>query len=254
MSRSSLLLLIAATLAGSIVYVVVTVVRGGGPGRAEDRGERSSDRLATRDRRHTLRERAEKLERRVPAQSAPGLSSTPSNADRDRPPPGPRQDPPTRVEPSPFDAEGIETRVHRVVEETLEKPRLEGAERPAQGQEQLLRAARLSKGPFGKYNRKVNTLAEKLAFEEDQKHFYNEVLLDYEFSFAELGENVDRDDPEWRERFREERAKLQAKLDARFLEGLTPEQGAAYRALPEWVRRPDPNAFEGSSSPPQPGD
>jgi len=258
MSRTPLRLLVAAALAGLIVYVVVLLARPEGSSPAVDDLDGSTRSFPPEAAPSVLPRRVDGAEERDarPASSQTGevvRRSSRSGRDTSRGPGVTESSPRSDASPGRRRLEDAVSAVNVEPSAEAELPVDAAAPKDAGSRvarrAQVARAARLSRGPFGKYNRKVNALAEKLAFEVDQRHFYNEVLLDYEFRFAELREILDADDPESRERFLEERAKLQAGLDTRFLEGLTEKQAVAYRALPEWLRRPDPSAVAGDAAP-----
>ncbi|MBN1444224.1 MAG: hypothetical protein JXA90_16045 [Planctomycetes bacterium] len=97
----------------------------------------------------------------------------------------------------------------------------------------------LRKGPYGKFNFRVNSLAKKLELSDQQAQYYYENLAHFDERIQEIRKGVDWQNADSRQEYEDSRRALQEEFDARITPALSPEQAQAYRDAPEWERRLD---------------
>jgi hypothetical protein len=128
------------------------------------------------------------------------------------------------------DAEELRSFVRHVVQADREQRRAE--------QEEAARTARaefeeFGQGPYGKFNRRVNSIGKKLALTERQKQLYYESLAEYSRRLAEIHQAArDVKDPAAREALRGQRREVQDEFERVVTTTiLSPPQGQAFGEL-----------------------
>jgi len=89
----------------------------------------------------------------------------------------------------------------------------------------------LGQGPYGKYNRRVNTLGKQLAMDDRQKQRYHDLLASYSSRLQEMRKAVDWRDKSAREGFRATENALQSEFDAHVAHLLSQQQAEDYSAM-----------------------
>lgn len=119
-------------------------------------------------------------------------------------------------------------------------------ERTARRDEQTQRARQrrqewkeMQKGPYGKYNYKVNSLAKKLELNGYQKQFYYDLLVGYKDRFTELRKGVDWKNEEARDSYERAKSELTDQFSREFVQVLSPPQVEAYDDLSNWEKAPE---------------
>lgn len=137
------------------------------------------------------------------------------------------------------DPEPLRQFVAEVIDEE-QKARLE--EQKRQAEERRRQYEELRQGPYGKYNYKVNSMAEKLGMDDSQKQRYYELLTYYREQFQEARKGINRKDrSSWTE-YQEQREALQNEFDAGVSRILTADQTAVYRDIPAWQKNAESNS------------
>jgi hypothetical protein len=95
----------------------------------------------------------------------------------------------------------------------------------------------LSKGPYGNYNRRVNTLGKQLGMDDRQKQRYHDLLASYHSRHLEMRKAVDWKDQTARQRFRDDENALQGEFDAHVARLLDQQQAEEYASLDPGEKR-----------------
>ena len=101
----------------------------------------------------------------------------------------------------------------------------------------------MQKGPYGKHNYKVNSLAKRLNMTDAQKQSYYNILVDYQGRFQELRKGVNWREREARETYQQNRNLLQQEFEGAVNIWLSPEQQAEYESLSSWQRNAEGAAY-----------
>jgi hypothetical protein len=93
-----------------------------------------------------------------------------------------------------------------------------------------------SKGPYGQFNLKVNSLAKVLGLDQSQKDRYHELTKGYWDELQEIRRNTDWRSTDGRNQYREVQERITKDYAQGVEELLTPDQREAYHQLPAWTR------------------
>ncbi len=94
----------------------------------------------------------------------------------------------------------------------------------------------MRKGPYGRFNMKVNSLAKFLDMTDGQKDRYYEISKAYYEALQDLRKSIKWNKAEERKRYKEEQDRLQDEYNAEVERILTADQVQRYRSLPAWSR------------------
>ncbi len=139
---------------------------------------------------------------------------------------------PRKVDSEPSD-DDLRDLIVRVIEEQLELRQLEKAEKQ---REKARRRAEYTKGPYGRFNFKVNWMAHKLRLGDEQTRGYCTRLDGHAELVRGLREAADFSDPAAIAELVAARDELQAKFEFAFSAELDNEQLERYRRLTEIER------------------
>ena len=140
--------------------------------------------------------------------------------------------PPAIVEPF---ADEMRQYVFALIQEEREVRQNERKELAAERQREI---EELRKGPYEKYNLKVNSMAGVLGLDARQADRYYDLNKIYHEAFQELTKKVKWKDKESVEGYRKESQRIQEDFD-RDVDGmLTADQAEVYSRLAEWSRNP----------------
>ena len=96
-----------------------------------------------------------------------------------------------------------------------------------------------AKGPYGKYNLKVNSMAKWLGLNDYQKDTYHTQVLHYEGLIQEV-RGREKEDPQGRgKEYHNERQALREEFASVFVNSLVPEQAEVFNGMSEYEKRPD---------------
>jgi hypothetical protein len=138
--------------------------------------------------------------------------------------------------------------VHQMIREDRDERRQDMHRR---AEEQKKEWEELQKGPYGKYNFKVNSLARKLNLNDRQKQHYHDTLAQYGSRFEELRKNANMKDAESRKAYRQNKKTLQEEFESVVVLGFSQEQAQDYKELPGFERSAENAAvFFGDAPPP----
>ncbi len=118
-------------------------------------------------------------------------------------------------------------------ERTLQKKRAQEL-----AEERRKKRQELSKGPYEKFNLKVNSMAEVLDFSFSQQELYYEISKDYHQQFNEARKGIDWKKREERDKYQETQKRLQEAFSEEVVNLLNGQQRELYDKLPEWKKRP----------------
>ncbi len=189
-----------------------------------------------------LAERVERLERALQVLTERGgrsASSAAGNAEGDVPERGPEASGGASELTAANDAAGAalpegsgRNELRELVRQVIADERSERQERSRKAAETRMREfEELGKGPYGKYNRRVNTLAGKLNLHESQAQRYHELLAKYDTQAEELRRGVAMTDPEARRKYREDYGKIETEFNEQARLLLDGAQLEAYEKL-----------------------
>jgi hypothetical protein len=133
-----------------------------------------------------------------------------------------------------------EAELRQYIASVIQDERRDRSERArAESRQRRAELEELSKGPYGRHNFKVNSLAKKLGFSDAQKEHYHRLLVDYSSRLDELRRDVAWKDPESIQRYHTAREEIADEFDGQLALGLDRDQQEAYSALPEHEKGPD---------------
>jgi len=131
------------------------------------------------------------------------------------------------------EAGGLRSFVHQVIQEERQEREWEEQHRARERQREL---EELSRGPYGKFNLRVNTMGKRLNLNDFQKQRYFQFLSDYSARFEEASRTVNRQDPEAYQAYRERKKQMQEEFDGLVIQSLTPLQAQEYQELPSFEK------------------
>ena len=152
--------------------------------------------------------------------------------------------------------ESVDEEVIEAVTELLKTPRgqeefdsvVEASVRRYQQQERQKRQLRTAEikeeieefrqGPYGKYNLKVNSMAKWLDLNDYQKGVYHTQVAHYDAQIQDA-RTREKEDPENRDKYRQERQDLRQGFVSIFANSLQPEQVEIFNAMSDYEKRPD---------------
>jgi hypothetical protein len=126
-----------------------------------------------------------------------------------------------------------------------EERRLQRDERRRRSEDRRREMQELKKGPYDKYNLKVNSMAQALGLDPGQRDRYYELSKIYGEEAQELHKGVKWGDKEALKKFTKDQKQLMEDFDADMERLLTVGQLEVYRELPPWTRNPQNLGYVG---------
>ncbi len=99
----------------------------------------------------------------------------------------------------------------------------------------------LHEGPYGNHNFRVNSMAKRLDFSDDQRELYYVNLVEYT-NLIQQSREQESQDKENRQRYRDQRKVLRTEFAQVIAASLPLEQAEVFTSLPEHEQRPDGSA------------
>jgi len=119
-----------------------------------------------------------------------------------------------------------------------EKKRLDAEERQKWIEEMRREREEMSKGPYGRFNLKVNSMAKVLNLDDGQRDRYYELVKSHWEALQELRKNTDWKNREARTLYRQKEKEIRDAFDAEVQAMLTQEQLDVYQKLSSWAKNP----------------
>jgi hypothetical protein len=186
-----------------------------------------------------LAARIDAIERRAEERAAVAVEAAERSSSRTAQPAQPSAAVSSDVSP-PSDAAQDEDldRLRETVFALIEEERKIRQEEAAQQAEERRREYEdLQKGPFGRFNFAVNSVAKKLELNDLGRQAYFEALTHSSDETAKAAKGVDWSDADARARYEARRKELDEEFDRSVKAFLTPAQAAAFDQLPHWQRQ-----------------
>jgi hypothetical protein len=164
--------------------------------------------------------------------AAAGAASDASGAAKEGAPEAAAEDDPAVAAVLEKAGKGAGAELRALVRQVIADERTEREVRSREEAEARMREfEELGKGPYGKYNRRINTLAGKLGLHESQMQRYHDLLVKYDGQGEELRRGLAAGDPEAQRRYRDDFGKLSSEFDEQAKLLLNGEQVEAYEKL-----------------------
>ena len=167
------------------------------------------------------------------------VSQTPQNS-TPSPPSSPKPAPPqdaSSPETPPEDIKSPEFKdyIFALIDE---KKRIDAEERQRWIEEVRREREEMSKGPYGRFNLKVNSMAKVLNLDDGQRDRYYELVKSHWEALQELRKNTDWKNREARNLYRQKEKEIREAFDAEVQAMLTQEQLDIYQKLSSWAKNP----------------